>query len=166
MPPLHHRDGGAVAACLGSDVAFGEIICDGFHIAPHMIRLAYSLLGYRRTVLISDSMQGTGCPDGDYSIAGMPVTVKDGKAYTSDGAIAGSTLGLLDAVRNLMCFCDIPAAHALLCATRNPARAAGIDHLLGELKVGLAADILVLRGDNLTMEHMFIGGNRIGGVCV
>ena len=68
MPPLHHRDGGAVAACLDSD-AYGEIICDGFHIAPHMVRLSYRLLGHERLVLVSDSMEGTACPDGNYTIA-------------------------------------------------------------------------------------------------
>lgn len=163
MPPLHHRDGGAVAACLDSDLAYGELICDGFHISPPMIRLAYRLLGPSRTVLISDSMEGTGCPDGNYAIAGMSVVLKDGKAYTVDGAIAGSTLDLLDGVRNLIQYAHIPAAKALLCATVNPARAAGIDHLVGMLKPGYPADFLLLRHESLALEGVFIGGVRVGG---
>jgi N-acetylglucosamine-6-phosphate deacetylase len=76
MPPIHHREGGAVTACLTGD-AYGELICDGVHIAPETVRLAYKCKG-ERLVLISDSMQATGCVDGEYSIAGMPVTVKNG----------------------------------------------------------------------------------------
>ena len=165
MPPLHHRDGGAVAACLEGD-AYGELICDGFHIAPHMIRLAYRLLGRDRTVLISDSMEGTGCPDGNYSIAGMDVTVKDGKAYTSDGAIAGSTLGLLEGVNNLMQFCSLSPADALICATRNPARAAHIDHLVGLLRVGAAADLLILDHEHHTLKlrDIYVNGISKGGM--
>lgn len=165
MPPLHHRDGGAVAACFDS-TAYGEIICDGFHIAPHMVRMAYRLLGRERTVLISDSMEGTGCPDGNYNIAGMDVIVQDGKAYTTDGAIAGSTLGLLDAVRNLASFCDIPLAHAFLCATINPARAAGIDDFVGSLTPGHAADLLILdiQEKDITLTDTLVGGIRKGGL--
>ena len=165
MPPLHHRDGGAVAACFDCG-AYGEIICDGFHIAPHMVRLAYRLLGREHTILVSDSMQGTGCPDGSYTIAGMDVIVKEGKAYTTDGAIAGSTLGLLDGVRNLMQFCKIPLADALCCATVNPARAANIDTLVGSLKAGLAADFLMLRQDRdqITLTDIYVGGIGKGGI--
>lgn len=165
MPPLHHRGGGAVAACLEGD-AYGEIICDGFHIAPHMVALAYRLLGRERTVLISDSMQGTACPDGNYSIAGMDVVVLDGKAYTTDGAIAGSTLDLLAGVRNLIRFTGAPLADALLCATQNPARAAGIDHRVGSLRVGLAADLILLQGEgeNVTLSDIWVGGVSKGGL--
>ena len=164
MPPLHHRDGGAVAACFDSN-AYGEIICDGFHIAPHMVRLAYRLLGHERLVLISDSMEGTACPDGNYTIAGMDVIVKDGKAYTTDGAIAGSTIGLFDAVCNLKNFCGISLAQALCCATVNPARAAQIDHLVGSLKVGRYADFCLLReeGDSISLLATYVGGVIKGG---
>lgn len=164
MPPLHHRDGGAVAACLDSN-AYGEIICDGFHIAPHMVRLSYRLLGHKRMVLVSDSMEGTACPDGNYTIAGMDVIVKDGKAYTTDGAIAGSTIGLFEAVCNLKKFCDIPLAQALCCATVNPARAARIDHLVGTFKVGAYADFCVLRedGDTVSLLATYVGGVIQGG---
>ena len=164
MPPLHHRDGGAVAACFDSD-AYGEIICDGFHIAPHMVRLSYRLLGYQRLVLVSDSMEGTACPDGNYTIAGMDVIVKDGKAYTTDGAIAGSTIGLYEAVCNLKQYCNIPLAQALCCATINPARAAGIDTLVGCLKAGRYADFCLMQedGDHLTLLGTYVGGIAKGG---
>ena len=164
MPPLHHRDGGAVAACFDSN-AYGEIICDGFHIAPHMVRLSYRLLGHQRLVLVSDSMEGTACPDGNYTIAGMDVIVKNGKAYTTDGAIAGSTIGLYEAVCNLKQYCNISLAQALCCATINPARAAGIDTLVGCLKAGRYADFCLLQedGDHLTLLGTYVGGIAKGG---
>jgi N-acetylglucosamine-6-phosphate deacetylase len=166
MPPLHHRAGGPVMACFdaakGGKTIFGELICDGLHIAPEMIRLAFAMLSVDHFVLISDSMEGTGCPDGDFSIAGQHVSVKDGKAYTDDGALAGSTLNLLDGVRNLMTFCDLPLAYALTCATRNAARLAGIDSLVGTLTPGHYADFLLLdeRDGKVILRDIYVGGTR------
>ena len=166
MSPLHHRAGGAPLACFDSG-AFGEVICDGFHIAPEMVGLANLMLGVERLVLNSDSMEGTGCPDGDYTIAGLPVTVRDGKAYTIEGNIAGSTLDLLQGVCNLAKFCDIPFSRALLCATVNPARAAGIDHMVGSLRVGLHADFLLLdeRQGEIVLRDAYVGGVCMTGVA-
>ena len=157
MPPLHHRDGGAVAAGLLSDTAFCEMICDGFHIAPHMVKLAYRLARERLT-LITDSMEATGCADGEYSIAGNPVTVKDGKARTHDGAIAGSTLSMWDAVRNLSAFADIPLEDAVYAATMAPAREIGLDKELGSIEVGKRADLLVLNSSSEAIERIMCGG--------
>lgn len=146
MPPLHHREGGAVAVALTGG-GYGEIIADGVHICPDMVRLAYQCLGADKTVLITDSMAGTGCPDGDYSIAGMPVVVKDGRALTTDGAIAGSTLDLWDGVKNLMAFAGASLADAVACATVNPARMVGIDDKVGSVAVGKRADLLLVNED-------------------
>ncbi len=159
MPPLHHRDGGAVAAGLLSHHAYCELICDGVHIAPEMVRLAYTL-ARERLVLITDSMEATGCPDGEYRIAGMPVTVKDGRAVTHDGAIAGSTLSLWQAVQNLVKFADIPFEDALYAATLAPAREVGIDSTVGSLDIGKRADLIVL-------DHwLSLGRILCGGVWV
>ncbi len=161
MPPLHHRAGGPVMACFDAarrgQAVYGELICDGLHISPEMIRLAYAMLGVNHTVLISDSMEGTGCPDGDFSIAGQHVTLKDGRAYTDDGALAGSTLNLIDGVRNLIAFTGASVAEALICATRNPARAAGLDHLVGSFDKGCFADFLLL-SDDLAVRGVYVGG--------
>lgn len=159
MPPLHHRDGGAVCAALNGD-RFAELICDGIHISPEMIRLAYSCLGYKRTVLVSDSMEATGCDDGEYSIAGNPVTVKDGRAYTHEGALAGSTLTLDKAVNNLIDFCDIPLSDAILCATENPSREIGVFDTRGSLEVGKRADLLLINGTKkLDIRRVMVNGN-------
>ncbi len=156
MPPLHHRDGGAVAAGLLSDTAYCEMICDGFHIAPHMVKLAYRLAG-RRLTLITDSMEATGCPDGEYSIAGNPVTVKDGKARTHDGAIAGSTLTMWEAVQNLMAFAGATLEDAVYAATMAPALEAGLDTQVGSIEVNKRADLLILNPD-ATIGRIMCGG--------
>ena len=143
MPPLHHREGGAVSVALNGG-GYGEIIADGVHICPDVVRLAYRCLGKDYTVLITDSMAGTGCPDGEYTIAGMPVIVKDGRALTTGGVIAGSTLNLWDGVKNLMSFADTDLADAIACATVNPARMVGIDGTVGSIDANKRADLLLV----------------------
>ena len=156
MPPLHHRDGGVVAAGLTSDTALCEMICDGFHIAPHMVKLAYRLAG-ERLVLITDSMEATGCADGEYRIAGNPVTVKDGKARTHDGAIAGSTLSMWEAVRNLRDFAGTTLENAIYAATVAPAREIGLEGEIGSIEAGKRADLLVL-DDGDAIHRVMCGG--------
>ena len=155
MPPLHHRDGGVVAAGLTSEKALCEMICDGFHIAPHMVGMAYRLAG-ERLVLITDSMEATGCADGEYRIAGNPVTVKDGKARTHDGAIAGSTLSMWEAVCNLRDFAHISLENAVYAATMAPALEIGLEAEIGSIEVGKRADLLVL--DNNAVARIMCGG--------
>lgn len=160
MTPLHHREGGPVAVAL-SEGGWGELIVDGVHICPDVVRLAYRCLGKERTVLITDSMAGTGCPDGEYTIAGLPVTVKDGKAITHEGAIAGSTLDLIDGVKNLMQFADVPLAEAVACATRNPARMVGVYDRVGSIDAGKHADLIVTDGE-LSLREVIAGGETVG----
>ncbi len=143
MPPLHHRDGGAVCAGLVTPHIFCELICDGFHIAPEMVKLAARMKGDHLT-LITDSMEATDCADGEYAIAGMPVIVKDGKARTIDGAIAGSTLSLSEAVKNLVSFAEISLGEAVYAATMAPARQVGLDATVGSITPGKCADLVWL----------------------
>lgn len=159
MPPLHHRAGGAVSAALTGG-AFCEIICDGMHVAPDMVKLAYVCAGCRRLVLVTDSMEAAGCPDGSYNIAGVPVTVSGGRATTADGRLAGSTLNLFDALRNLIKFCGIPFGEAVRCATVNPARAVGVFDSVGSLEPGKYADALLVRmfGGDYRIERVICGG--------
>ena len=157
MLPLHHREGGAVCAGLLSPDVSCELICDGFHIAPEMVALATRLKG-DRLVLITDSMEATGCADGEYTIAGMPVTVKDGKARTHDGAIAGSTLSLFDGVKNLCAFAGVSFEEAVYAATMAPAREVGLEGEIGSLEVGKRADLLILDEDGQAIEQVICGG--------
>lgn len=160
MPPLHHREGGPVSVAL-TEGGYAELIADGVHICPDMVRLAYRNLGSARTVLITDSMAGTGCPDGEYRIAGLPVTVKDGKALTHEGAIAGSTLNLFDGMKNLMTFAGATLGEAVACASRNPARMVGVDHLVGGIEAGLRADLLIV-GKDLQLLEVIPEGHTLG----
>ncbi len=160
MPPLHHRAGGAVAAALTSD-CFAELIVDGMHIAPEMVKLVYQIKGPEKLILITDSMSATGCPDGNYAIAGQPVVVKNGRAETLEGKLAGSTLNLWDAVKNLVSFAGAPLAEAVLCATRNPARALGISERVGAIAPGRRADLLAVSPD-LSIRAVYAAGEKMG----
>ena len=126
---------------------FAELIADGFHVAPEMVALAYRCLGKDRLVLISDSMEATCMPDGDYAIAGQPVKVENGRARTLDGAVAGSTLNLWDGVLNLSRFAEIPLEDAVICATLTPARMMGIADRVGSIEAGKRADLLIVEGE-------------------
>lgn len=159
MPPLHHREGGAVAACFNGN-SFGELICDGIHVAREVVALTYRIKRDRLT-LISDSMEATDCPDGEYSIAGNAVNVVGGIARTLDGALAGSTLTLDRAIENLMSFCNISLEDAIINATEAPAREIGIFDDRGSIDVGKRADILFIDKDNFKINSVMLGGEII-----
>ncbi|MBE6554175.1 MAG: N-acetylglucosamine-6-phosphate deacetylase [Ruminococcaceae bacterium] len=160
MPPLHHREGGAVSVALCGG-GYGELIADGLHVCPDMIALAYRCLGRDRTVLVTDSMQGTGCPDGEYSIAGQPVILKNGRAMTLDGVLAGSTLNLWEGVQNLMRFANVPLGEAVLCATRNPAEMVGISNRVGMIEQGKRADLLIVDPRDNQIETVIFHGKPL-----
>ncbi len=152
MPPLNHRDGGSVAACLLGG-AFAELICDGIHISPEIVAFTYSVKKDKIS-LISDSMEATCCSDGEYSIAGNPVTVKGGIARTHEGALAGSTLTLDTAVRNLMSFCNISLEDAIICATETPAKEIGIFDRCGSIDISKRADMLILGEGDFEIDRV------------
>lgn len=160
MTPLHHREAGVVGAALLCD-GYCELICDGLHICPEIVALTYKVKGNKQTVLITDSMEATGHGDGEYKIAGMKVIVKDGKAVTTDGALAGSTLELADGIRNLVRFAGITLEEALPCATFNPAAAMGIENECGSIEKGKRADLLIaVKNDEnvFDIQTVVIGG--------
>lgn len=156
MSPFHHRDGGAVGAGLLNDDVYCELIVDGFHVSPEAVKLAYRLK-QDKLILITDSMEATGMADGEYRIAGLPVIVKDGKARTVEGAIAGSTLTLIDGVKNLARFTAVTFERALYCATAAPAKMLGIFDTVGSLEAGKTANMLVLDKENNVREVIFEG---------
>ena len=162
MPPIHHRDGGTVLAAFESG-GFCELICDGHHISPEMVAFTYRMLGMDRLVLISDSMEATALSDGEYSIAGLPVYVKDGVARTVSGNLAGSTLSLVHGVENLAKFANIPIEDALICATLTPARAVGLENKVGKLAVGNRADFIIgsVSGKHIEIDQVFVGGEEV-----
>ncbi len=146
MSPLHHRKAGCVGIALASDV-FTELIVDGKHVNPDVVALTYKVKGAKELVLITDSMQAAGMPDGEYEIGGVKVIKENDMVKTKEGALAGSTLNLLDAVKNLTKFSTATLAEAVVCASQNPAKVVGINNITGSIEVGKRADITILNND-------------------
>jgi N-acetylglucosamine-6-phosphate deacetylase len=125
MRPLDHREPGILGTALSSDALFAEMICDGIHTAPEMVRIWWRSKGPERAILITDSMSAAGMPDGLYRLGSMEVQVKDGKA-TAGAALAGSLLTLDRGLANFMEFTGAPLESALRMATQNPAAMTGL----------------------------------------
>lgn len=143
MRPLDHRNPGILGVALTEESLFAEIICDGIHVDPSLVKLYWKAKGPERAILVTDAMSATGMPDGNYMLGGFPVQVANGRA-TSDGVLAGSVLTLDRAVRNFAEFTGAPLAQVAALAGRNPARMTGLDNEVGVLAPGRRADITVL----------------------
>lgn len=145
MPAFTHREPGVVGAISDSEHVMVEIICDGVHIHPSMVRAAFKMMGAERMILISDSMRATGMPDGQYTLGGLDVKVKGNRAtLVSDGALAGSVTNLTDCMRTAVMQMGIPLEDAIACVTKNPAISLGIYEERGSLSVGKKADVVLL----------------------
>ncbi len=143
---LTHRSPGVVGAVFDNARAKGvraELICDGFHIHPAALRIAFAAVGEDNSVIISDSMCAAGHLDGEYDLGGQTVYVKDGKALLADGTIAASTSNVYDELKNVLSF-GIDRKQAVKSATINPARAIRVDDVTGSIAVGKYADLLVV----------------------
>lgn len=161
MKGLHHREPGTVGAALTCENAYCEVICDGMHLNPAIVKLIYLAKDAAHLCLITDSMMATGCEDGEYAIAGLPVRVVNGLALEEDGTIAGSTLDLLKGVFNFAEFCGITLEQAIPYATENPAVMTGIYDVTGSIAPGKRADILMLGEDKRTLERVWVKGYEI-----
>ena len=158
MPAFTHRAPGVVGAA--SDFAEHiEMICDGIHLNPSVVRAVFNMFGPDRVCIISDAMQACGMPNGEYSLGGQKVFMTDGLATLADGTIAGSATCQAEGFRRAVKF-GVPLESALKAATINPARAAGLFDEVGSIAVGKRADVLVL-GADLHPEHIFIGGKEL-----
>ena len=155
MPSFLHRAPGVIGAAFDAGASV-ELICDGLHIHPSVIRATCQLFGDKLN-LISDSLRCAGMPDGDYELGGQPIVVKNHKATLLDGTLAGSSISMLDAVRNVVNF-GLPLEAAVYAASTAPAQAVGLD--VGVLEVGRPADLVVL-DKALDLKAVFVDGNRI-----
>jgi len=126
MRPLGHRDPGIAAEVLTNSTLSADIIADGIHVHPSMVRLFLQAKGSERAVLITDATAATGMPDGQYMLGSLEVEVRDGKCL-HDGKLAGSVLTLDRALHNTMGFAGLPLQQAVRFATLNPARAVRLD---------------------------------------
>ena len=159
MSGFSHRAPGVVGAVFDSDT-FAEIICDGFHINPAVIRATFREMGDDRLCLISDSLRAAGCPNGVYELGGQQVHVQDGKATLENGTIAGSVIDSRIAVERAIAF-GVGEETALKAATINPARATRLDREIGSITVGKLADLLVVSDCQYrSLEEIYQGGVR------
>lgn len=125
MRPLNHRDPGVLGIVLDRDDLYADLICDGVHVAPELVRLWFKAKGPDRAILITDALQATGMPNGVYRLGETRVHVQDERCVTDDGVLAGSTLTLDEAVRRMRAFTGADLATAVRLAWRNPHRMLG-----------------------------------------
>ena len=159
MRGLHHREPGMVGAGLVHPTAWLELIADGHHVHPTVLKLCHRCAG-DRLLLITDAMRAAGMPDGHYLLGDYRVEMKNGVVRTATGGLAGSTLTLLGAVRNMVHLAGVPLAEAIQMASLAPARMLGIDGQLGSLAVGKRANLLALT-PALYQQHIWVAGREI-----
>ncbi len=159
MPPLLHRAPGPLGALVEQESAFGELIADGHHVLPVVMRVLVQALGPGRTVVITDAQPGAGLPPGTtFSFAGRLARVDPDVARLTDGTIAGSVLTMDQALRVLVESVGVPLEDAVLMLTTTPARAIGVDQRKGRLAPGYDAD-LVLLDRKLRVQATFCRGH-------
>jgi N-acetylglucosamine-6-phosphate deacetylase len=147
MRPVHQREGGPIVSALLEDAVTCELICDGAHVDPAPLLLAYRALGPQRTVIVTDNLHlaGMGAESGRF--AGEDVTVSGGKAAKADGTIVGSVETMDQHFRNAMRFLGVSVVTAFRLCSTNPARIAGAANRKGQIERGMDADLVLLDGD-------------------
>ncbi|HAS8422301.1 TPA: N-acetylglucosamine-6-phosphate deacetylase [Vibrio vulnificus] len=159
MRGLHHRDPGVVGAGLLHPECYVEMIADGHHVHPAAIEVAHRCCGSRMT-LITDAMCATGMPDGQYTLGEYQVEMKQGVVTTQDGGLAGSTLTLIEGVKNIQRWLNLPFEQAWLMASHTPAKSLGIQHQLGTLEVGKRASMVAL-GSDFSIDKTWVNGRLV-----
>ena len=158
MPPIHHRKPGVIGAASERDDVIAELICDGLHVHPGAVRMAFKLFP-GRICLISDSLRCCGMPDGEYELGGQQVFLSGGVARLADGTIAGAASDLYQDLRNAISF-GIDRDEVIRAATIRPAREIGCEAEIGSIEAGKRADFVVC-GVDLEREAVYIGGERV-----
>ncbi|MGI6069487.1 MAG: N-acetylglucosamine-6-phosphate deacetylase [Blautia sp.] len=143
MPPFAHRDPGVIGAAADDEKCMVELISDGYHIHPSVVRSTFRLFGSERVILISDSMMATGMENGEYELGGQKVIMKDCRATLEDGTLAGSATDLFGCMKKAISV-GVPAEEAVFAVTRNPAVSIGIYDRVGSITPGKDADLLLL----------------------
>lgn len=156
MAPLHHRNPGPIAWGLSRDDVTFDVIADGIHLDPFMLRVLLKVKGARGISLISDAIAAAGKGDGDYRIWGETITVRNGRTANGAGSIAGSVINMLDAVK-LMHSLGVSWVDLAQMASSNPARLLGVDKVCGSIEVGKRADLVALDQDG-NVKLTLIGG--------
>ena len=154
MQPFHHREPGVIVGGLLRNELKLELIADGIHVHPAVMRLMYNIKGDGGIVLITDAIRASGMPDGDYTFMDQKIKVKDKKAFLADGTLAGSTLTMERAVKNMVELVGVPLTDAVRMASLNGAKVLGLESRKGILAVGKDADFVLL--DNKFDVHLTI----------
>ena len=158
MPSIHHRKPGTIGAASENENVIAELICDGQHVHPSSVRMAFRLFG-ERICLISDALRCCGMPDGQYELGGQDVFLSGGIARLADGTIAGSASNLYECMCNAVAFgATIP--QAVRAATIIPARQLGRAEEIGSIEVGKLADFVVCDED-LQRKAVYLGGEKL-----
>jgi N-acetylglucosamine-6-phosphate deacetylase len=160
MRAIDHREPGLAAYVLDKRSLFAEIICDGIHVDPLMVRLFLKSKDKDSVILVTDGMSATGMPDGTYMLGDMKVEVHEGRC-TSNGTLAGSVLTLDRGVQNLIAFTGASLSTAVAAASHNPARLMGIDESWGSLEEGRVANITALSPSADVMQTFLAGRSTI-----
>ena len=159
MPGIHHRNPGVIPAASETPSVRAELICDGMHIHPASVRLAFAIFGGERMILVSDALRCCGMPDGEYELGGQPVFLAGGVAKLADGTLAGSATNLYDCMKNAILF-GIREEDAVRACTYNPACSLGVQDQVGSIATGALADFIVCRSD-YTGRRVFMGGKEL-----
>lgn len=160
MPGIHHRNPGVIPAAVENSNVRAELICDGLHVHPASVRLAFSMFGGDRMVLVSDSGRCCGMPEGSkFDIGGQEACLEKGIARLADGTIACSAANLYSCMVNAISF-GIPEEDAIRAATWNPACAIGAETVVGSIATGKQADFLVC-SPNYTNKRVFLAGKAL-----
>lgn len=158
MPPIHHRNPGTIGAASENQNVRAELICDGLHVHPSSVRMAFRLFP-GRICLVSDALRCCGMPEGEYELGGQPVFLRGGVAKLADGTLAGSATNLYDCMKNAVTF-GISKEEAIASATLNPAKALGCEDQIGSIAPGKRADFVIC-DENLNRSQVYIAGQRI-----
>ena len=161
MDPMHHRKPGPIPAAVEHGEVTAEIIADGVHIHPAMVRLAFQLFGDDRMILISDTLRAAGLEDGTYDLGGQDVTVRGPVATIDNGALAGSVSDLMRCLTAAVRDMGIPLASAVKAASANPARALGLDAERGAIEPGKVADAVLLDKETLDLRAVVLRGELL-----
>lgn len=160
MNGIHHRKPGPVLAALEAG-AMAEMICDGVHVHPAVVRMTLKLFGAERVIFISDSLECAGMPDGEYMLGGQKVIKRGKMATLEDGlTIAGSVSNLMDCVRTAVCDMGVRLEDAVMCAAVNPVRAVGLEDDYGSIEAGRVGNVVVLDG-GLNVVRVIVGGEIV-----
>ena len=159
MNAIHHREPGPIIAALESD-AMVELICDGIHVHPAVVRSTIKAFGADRVIFISDSLEATGMPDGEYMLGGLKVNKNGRVATLEDGVtLAGSVTNLMEGMRRTVLEMGVRLEDAVRCSAVNPVRAIGLEDTYGRIEDGRAANVVILDSE-LNVKRVIRGGKE------